>query len=269
MSPCPPAPSYPFPSPKSRAATAQREATTFLLLSKPPRLPTSSQPSTNFLPSPSFNAPSPARAATSVSTSLNAATPCSHQRARTTPSANLIGCDSLPEETPVCPVGECNKSCLCRETLMKQLKTSLLDGPNLSDQTNPDSENEHITDLPPLHLDPSFQSFQPLIPKLPPWFSVKPTCTDDCPCCDYCVPIRRGPGCDRYQATRLLPPFVAARRVAGCDILPATTPLCPMGECHNTCVCRESLLERLDGVFFKGGSPDLRVERRPVEHKEL
>ncbi|KAK4450427.1 hypothetical protein QBC34DRAFT_402696 [Podospora aff. communis PSN243] len=159
---------------------------------------------------------------------------------------NLIGCESLPEETPVCPVGKCAKNCLCRETLMKSLSSAL--GGDFHPDTNPNSDEstdipEFTTDLPvlPVHN-------QRLIPKLPPWYGVKPVCTEDCPCCDYCQPIHDW--CLGYRAAWFKQPYPAARKAVGCEVLPATTPLCPVGECGEKCVCRESLLKRLDGIFF-------------------
>jgi hypothetical protein len=39
----------------------------------------------------------------------------------------LVGCESLPPTAPLCPRGECDVDCLCRETLLKKLTNLLLE----------------------------------------------------------------------------------------------------------------------------------------------
>ncbi|KAK0647993.1 hypothetical protein B0T16DRAFT_407561 [Cercophora newfieldiana] len=179
---------------------------------------------------------------------------------------NIIGCDSLPEETPVCPIGKCDPKCLCRETLLDQLETTLLGagGGGFSDQSH--SDDIPTSEDAPTDEDPNFPSLpikpilergsQRLVPKLPPWYGVKPLCIKDCPCCNYCVPIEHGPHCAPYRANWLHEPYPAARKAVGCDVLPATTPLCAPGQCKGDCVCRESLFARLKRALFEEGDVD-------------
>ncbi|KAK0610755.1 hypothetical protein B0T14DRAFT_499988 [Immersiella caudata] len=174
---------------------------------------------------------------------------------------NIIGCESLPEETPVCPIGNCAKNCLCRETLMEKLKSTLIGDWKLGSDSSPDHGNQDTIlkfedDIPTLHSGR-------LVPKLPPWYAVKPPCTEDCRCCPYCQPI--DDGCNGYSAVFFKQPYPAARKAVGCDVLPATTPLCPVGECNEKCLCRESLLKRLDGIFFGDGADT----NSRAKHKEL
>jgi len=167
---------------------------------------------------------------------------------------NIIGCNSLPEETPVCDIGKCTQKCLCRETLFEQLEKAIL-GPGggiLSDQS-PDTDAEPATEDSTMAESP-FPEILPgkdrLVPLAPPWSGVKPICPKQCPCCNWCQPIKEGPECHPYRADHVQQPFPAARRAVGCDVLPATTPLCPMGECSGNCMCGEGLLEDLKGILF-------------------
>jgi hypothetical protein len=176
---------------------------------------------------------------------------------------NIIGCNSLPEETPVCPIGKCNSKCLCRETLMKQLETTI-SGPGagkLSDQSAAYDDDTATQDIEPANegstiAQSPFPDILPgadrLVPLLPPWYSVKPVCPKRCACCNWCQPITSGPGCDPYRAGFYQLPYPAARRAVGCDVLPATTPLCPPGECRGNCMCGEGLLEDLREILFGG-----------------
>lgn len=155
---------------------------------------------------------------------------------------NLVGCDSLPEDTPVCPVGKCSDNCLCRETLMKQLEGYLLNTPE-SDPGFVDDEPEEEPEL-PRQLS--------LIPMPPPFWGWKPTCTKGCPCCPGCQPI--DPNCGSYKSANASP-YQQIRSAVGCSVHPATTPLCPPGNCASNCVCREVLLEELDGILFDKSRP--------------
>lgn len=158
---------------------------------------------------------------------------------------NIIGCDSLPENTPVCPIGKCSTNCLCRETIMKQLKEVLLvDRRQFEEDAKAEIENTKPKP-PPSRLH---SGYQPLVYPLPPWYAVKPPCTLDCPCGDYCQPIYDW--CTGYMAAALRMPYIAARRAVGCQVHPVTTPLCDPGKCHAKCMCRESLFKRLEGIFF-------------------
>jgi len=55
----------------------------------------------------------------------------------------IVGCESLPIDAPLCPVGKCETDCLCRESLLKRLQNLLLgsSGNTLADE---DSEKEEL-----------------------------------------------------------------------------------------------------------------------------
>jgi hypothetical protein len=175
---------------------------------------------------------------------------------------NIIGCNSLPEETPVCPIGKCNNKCLCRETLFKQLETTILGPgagklpePSADDTASQDASAEPANEDSDANIAQSpFPDIVPgagrLVPILPPWYAVKPICPKRCACCDWCQPIKSGQECADYRADHFRQPYPAARRAVGCDVLPATTPLCPVGECRGNCMCGEGLLEDLRGILF-------------------
>jgi len=60
----------------------------------------------------------------------------------------------------------------------------------------------------------------------------------------------------RCGGERLLPnhaSYAELRTIVGCESLPVNAPLCPVGECDGTCLCRESLLKRLEDLLFPGG----------------
>jgi len=167
---------------------------------------------------------------------------------------NLVGCESLPLDTPLCSVGECDKQCLCREVLFREVRVALLSdddhyrstdqGPRQQHEvTHPDNNNnnhqfnqDHSSLSPGLKLEQSFPF------RLQPWYLMKPPC----PC--WCI------GCPWCDSTGyLIRPgiFRSVRSAVGCDSVPATTDLCPIGRCRDGCVCRERLLKDLEGALFR------------------
>lgn len=144
---------------------------------------------------------------------------------------NLVGCDSLPLDTRLCPVGKCSKRCLCREKLLRTVEDALLeDGHGCDDEDEPESSPAGMSSL-----EQTFPN------RLQPWYLVKPPCPGWCICCEWC-------DCTGY----LTPPgtFRSVRMAVGCDSVPATTALCPVGKCREGCVCREGLLRELEGALF-------------------
>lgn len=159
---------------------------------------------------------------------------------------NIIGCESLPDDTPVCPIGKCSDNCLCRETLMKQLESALMPSRRTVDEVS-----SATADPEPTYEPEPARPKRPLslVQKIRPWYMVKPRCEEICPCGPDCVPLR--PDCrGGYSSDWFGQPYPAARKAVGCNVYPATTPLCPPGDCGNECICRELLYKKLYNIFL-------------------
>jgi hypothetical protein len=56
--------------------------------------------------------------------------------------------------------------------------------------------------------------------------------------------------------------YAEVRTIVGCEALPVEAPLCPIGNCDPTCLCRESLLKRLENLLLgdKGGGQEFEMK---------
>ena len=165
----------------------------------------------------------------------------------------LAGCESLAGDTPLCPVGKCSPYCLCRETFVTQLKDLLI---NEHSQQDEDGAGLRLSEEQKQMLleeqknqagqQQSNEARIAAIARPPPVDGVTITCPPSCRCCDWCD--HRSSDCPNFKADS----YLAVRLAVGCESLPATTPLCPVGKCRGDCLCREVLLDQLDNILFKG-----------------
>ncbi|KAK1753303.1 hypothetical protein QBC47DRAFT_55163 [Echria macrotheca] len=78
-------------------------------------------------------------------------------------------------------------------------------------------------------------------PPLPPF---QAQCPCSSPCADGCY---HRPCCPKFKPDT----YAAVRRIVGCETIQVDIPLCPVGECERTCMCREELFEELRDLLFR------------------
>lgn len=89
------------------------------------------------------------------------------------------------------------------------------------------------------------------------------TCPNDAPCAGDYHPPGQDPPCCNHKGigcqTEWCPglSFLSAlHSMVGCSSLPPNFPLCPLGRCRPTCLCRETLLKRIEYLLLHDKIPD-------------